>query len=41
MKLNQSLLEDISDDMEFALKLAKEESVIVLPGEKHKMILKN
>ncbi|XP_031255337.1 probable aminotransferase TAT2 [Pistacia vera] len=32
VKLNTSLLEDISDDMEFALKLSKEESVIVLPG---------
>ncbi|XP_059450604.1 tyrosine aminotransferase-like [Corylus avellana] len=31
-KLNLSLLEDINDDMEFCLKLAKEESVIVLPG---------
>ncbi|ESR60474.1 Aminotran 1 2 domain-containing protein [Citrus sinensis] len=32
VKLNLSLLEGISDDMEFALQLAKEESVIVLPG---------
>ncbi|KAJ0112348.1 hypothetical protein Patl1_02315 [Pistacia atlantica] len=32
VKLNPSLLEDINDDMEFCLKLAKEESVIVLPG---------
>ncbi|KAJ0112345.1 hypothetical protein Patl1_02316 [Pistacia atlantica] len=32
VKLNPSLLEDINDDMEFSLKLAKEESVIVLPG---------
>jgi len=32
VKLNLSLLEDINDDMEFCLKLAKEESVIVLPG---------
>ncbi|OAY35301.1 nicotianamine aminotransferase 1 [Manihot esculenta] len=31
-KLNLSLLEDIKDDMDFCLKLAKEESVIVLPG---------
>ncbi|KAF8043333.1 hypothetical protein BT93_A1620 [Corymbia citriodora subsp. variegata] len=32
VKLNLSLLEGIKDDMEFCLKLAKEESVIVLPG---------
>ncbi|KAK1379862.1 hypothetical protein POM88_026606 [Heracleum sosnowskyi] len=32
VKLNLSLLEDIHDDMDFCIKLAKEESVIVLPG---------
>ncbi|KAG5551967.1 hypothetical protein RHGRI_010154 [Rhododendron griersonianum] len=32
VKLNLSLLEDISDDMDFCVKLAKEESVVVLPG---------
>ncbi|XP_010260306.1 PREDICTED: probable aminotransferase TAT2 isoform X2 [Nelumbo nucifera] len=32
VKLNISLLEDIKDDTDFCLKLAKEESVIVLPG---------
>ncbi|KAJ0052419.1 hypothetical protein Pint_02313 [Pistacia integerrima] len=32
VKLNPSLLENINDDMEFSLKLAKEESVIVLPA---------
>lgn len=32
VKLNLSLLEGINDDMEFCVKLAKEESVIVLPG---------
>lgn len=32
VKLNLSLLEDISDDIDFCFKLAKEESVIVLPG---------
>ncbi|XP_004303107.1 PREDICTED: S-alkyl-thiohydroximate lyase SUR1-like [Fragaria vesca subsp. vesca] len=32
VKLNLSLLDDISDDVEFSLKLATEESVIVLPG---------
>lgn len=32
VELNLTLLEGISDDMEFALQLAKEESVIVLPG---------
>ncbi|KAG7983672.1 hypothetical protein I3843_04G118400 [Carya illinoinensis] len=32
VKLNISLLEDINDDVEFCLKLAKEESVIILPG---------
>ncbi|KAJ4729763.1 Tyrosine aminotransferase [Melia azedarach] len=33
VKLNLSLLEDINDDSQFALKLAQEESVIVTPGE--------
>lgn len=33
VKLNVSLLEDIKDDMEFSVKLAKEESVLVLPGK--------
>ncbi|KAK6934232.1 Aminotransferase, class I/classII [Dillenia turbinata] len=32
VKLNLSQLEDISDDIDFAFKLAKEESVIILPG---------
>ncbi|KAA8526346.1 hypothetical protein F0562_008451 [Nyssa sinensis] len=32
VKLNFSLLLDINDDMEFCMKLANEESVIVLPG---------
>ncbi|RVW46778.1 Tyrosine aminotransferase [Vitis vinifera] len=32
VKLNLSLLEDIDDDVEFCMKLSKEESVIVLPG---------
>ncbi|KAF8043339.1 hypothetical protein BT93_A1624 [Corymbia citriodora subsp. variegata] len=32
VKLEVSLLEDIKDDMDFCLKLAKEESVVVLPG---------
>ncbi|XP_019414187.1 PREDICTED: probable aminotransferase TAT2 [Lupinus angustifolius] len=32
VKLNVSLLEDISDDIDFSFKLAKEESVIILPG---------
>ncbi|XVE66167.1 hypothetical protein DITRI_Ditri08aG0058600 [Diplodiscus trichospermus] len=32
VKLNLSLLEDIDDDMDFCLKLAREESVVVLPG---------
>ncbi|CAI8606954.1 unnamed protein product [Vicia faba] len=31
-ELNLSLLEDISDDIDFCFKLAKEESVIILPG---------
>ncbi|KAE8688110.1 hypothetical protein F3Y22_tig00111000pilonHSYRG00101 [Hibiscus syriacus] len=32
VKLDVSMLEDINDDIEFCLKLAEEESVIVLPG---------
>ncbi|KAF3945695.1 hypothetical protein ACB098_06G114900 [Castanea mollissima] len=32
VKLNSSILKDIIDDMDFCLKLAKEDSVIVLPG---------
>ncbi|KAL5861030.1 hypothetical protein ACOSQ4_002326 [Xanthoceras sorbifolium] len=32
VKLHLSLLEDITDDMDFCLKLAKEEAVVVLPG---------
>ncbi|XVF66788.1 hypothetical protein PTKIN_Ptkin10aG0066200 [Pterospermum kingtungense] len=32
VKLNISMLEDINDDLEFCMKLAKEESVIILPG---------
>ncbi|KAL4320000.1 hypothetical protein GQ457_18G014680 [Hibiscus cannabinus] len=32
VKLNHSMLEDINDDIEFCVKLAEEESVIVLPG---------
>lgn len=32
VKLNLSLLEGINDDMDFCMKLAEEESVIVLPG---------
>ncbi|KAJ0103560.1 hypothetical protein Patl1_04731 [Pistacia atlantica] len=32
VKLNVSFLDDISDDIDFCFKLAKEESVIILPG---------
>ncbi|XP_022738226.1 probable aminotransferase TAT2 isoform X2 [Durio zibethinus] len=32
VKLNLSLLEDINDDMDFCMKLAKEESVIIVPA---------
>ncbi|KAH7860776.1 hypothetical protein Vadar_017867 [Vaccinium darrowii] len=32
VKLNLSLLEDIKDDTDFCVKLAKEESVVVIPG---------
>ncbi|KAL9145852.1 hypothetical protein ABFS82_13G071300 [Erythranthe guttata] len=32
VKLNISMLKDISDDIDFCFKLAKEESVIILPG---------
>ncbi|KAL5998864.1 Nicotianamine aminotransferase 1 [Asimina triloba] len=31
-KVDTSKLEDISDDVDFCCKLAKEESVVVLPG---------
>lgn len=33
VKLNMSMLEDISDDVEFCIKLVREESVIVIPGK--------
>lgn len=33
VKLNLELLDDIGDDMEFCIKLAEEESVVVLPGK--------
>jgi len=33
VKLNLSLLEDVSDDIDFCFKLAREESVILLPGK--------
>lgn len=36
VKLNISLLKDIRDDIDFCFKLAKEESVILLPGDKIK-----
>ncbi|KAI3939527.1 hypothetical protein MKW92_030084 [Papaver armeniacum] len=32
VKLDTSLHEDISDDMDFCIKLAREEKVIILPG---------
>ncbi|KAI3875334.1 hypothetical protein MKX03_035778 [Papaver bracteatum] len=32
VKFNSTLMEDIDDDMEFCFKLAKEESLIILPG---------
>lgn len=32
VKLNLSMLEGIKDDIDFCMKLAREESVIVLPG---------
>ncbi|CAA0813193.1 Probable aminotransferase TAT2 [Striga hermonthica] len=32
VRLDSSLLEDIDDDVEFCFKLAKEESVILVPG---------
>lgn len=35
VKLNLELLDDIGDDMEFCIKLAEEESVVVLPGKNH------
>ncbi|KAA8526808.1 hypothetical protein F0562_008963 [Nyssa sinensis] len=38
VKLNLSLLKDISDDIDFGFKLAKEESVIILPGEEEMAI---
>jgi len=39
VELNLSLLEDISDDIDFCFKLAKEESVIILPGTNMKILL--
>ncbi|KAG5551965.1 hypothetical protein RHGRI_010153 [Rhododendron griersonianum] len=33
VKLNLSLLENIEDDIDFSLQLAKEESVVVLPED--------
>lgn len=39
VKLNVSLLEDISDDLDFCMKLAKEESVIIVPAGKIRKIL--
>ncbi|KAL3821451.1 hypothetical protein ACJIZ3_007356 [Penstemon smallii] len=33
VKLNLSILDDIKDDLDFCRKLAKEESVVVLPGD--------
>lgn len=39
VELNLSLLEDISDDIDFCFKLAKEESVIILPGTIMKILL--
>ena len=36
VKLNLSLLEDIENDMDFCMKLSKEESVIVFPGKERK-----
>ena len=37
VNLNVSLLEDIEDDMDFCVKLSKEESVIILPGKKQRI----
>jgi tyrosine aminotransferase len=33
VKLNLSLLDGFTDDVDFCMKLAKEESVVVLPGK--------
>lgn len=35
MKLELSLLNGINDDVDFCLKLAKEESVVLCPGKIH------
>ncbi|KAI3877919.1 hypothetical protein MKX03_002441, partial [Papaver bracteatum] len=32
VKMDTSLLKDISDDMDFCIKLAREEKFIILPG---------
>lgn len=37
--MDLSLLDDIKDDVDFCVKLAKEESVMILPGKKWKPML--
>ncbi|KAK9734672.1 hypothetical protein RND81_04G156200 [Saponaria officinalis] len=32
VKLNMSLLQDIEDDIDFCIKLAKEDKMVILPG---------
>lgn len=38
VKLDLSLLKEIEDDMDFCVKLAKEESAVVVPGKKIRCI---
>ena len=33
--MDLSLLEDITDDVDFCMKLAREENLVLLPGQHH------
>ncbi|PHT78589.1 hypothetical protein T459_16641 [Capsicum annuum] len=40
VKLHLNLIEDIKDDLEFCFKLAKEESLMILPGKRKQTLRK-